>query len=128
MPGVILWTSTAASVEVYGTYGTAQAGFPLRPLLSWIPVTYMVPSHLHTLLWDVDVSAFEPSEFPDYTILRVLELGNEDAVRWLRATFSEQQILQVLRTERRLSRKSANFWALVYGIPADAVAALRQNP
>jgi hypothetical protein len=88
----------------------------------------MVPSHLHTLFWDVDVSAFDPFKFPDYTILRVLELGDEEAVRWLRATFSEEQILKVLRTERRLSRKSANFWALVYKIPADAVAALHQNP
>jgi hypothetical protein len=58
----------------------------------------------------------------------VLELGDEDAVRWLRATFSEPEILRVLRTERRLSRKSANFWALVYRIPADTVAALHQNP
>jgi hypothetical protein len=105
-----------------------QAGFPPLRLLSWIPVTYMVPSHLHTLFWDVDVSAFEPSEYPDYTILRVLELGDQDAVRWLRSTFSEPEILGVLRTERRLSRKSANFWALVYGVPADAVAALHQNP
>ncbi len=87
----------------------------------------MVSSHLHTLFWDVDVSAFDPSKFPDYTILRVLELGDQDAVRWLRTTFAEQEILRVLRTERRLSRKSANFWALVYGIPADAVAALSQN-
>ena len=88
----------------------------------------MVPSHLHTLFWDVDVTVFDPSEFPAYTILRVLELGDQDAVLWLRATFSEDQILKVLRTERRLSRKSANFWALVYRIPADAVAALHQNP
>jgi hypothetical protein len=87
----------------------------------------MVPSHLHTLFWDVDVSAFEPSEYPDYTILRVLELGDEDAVRWLRTTFSEEQILKVLRTNRRLSRKSANFWALIYRIPADAVAALHDD-
>jgi hypothetical protein len=88
----------------------------------------MIPSHLHTLFWDVEVSVFEPSEYPDYTILRVLELGDEDAVQWLRASFSEQEILRVLRTERRLSRKSANFWALVYGIPADTVAALQPAP
>jgi hypothetical protein len=49
-------------------------------------------------------------------------------VQWLRASFSEQEILRVLRTERRLSRKSANFWALVYGIPADTVAALQPAP
>ena len=42
------------------------------------------------------------------------------------ANFSEPEILRVLRAERRLSRKSANFWALVYGIPADA--ALHRDP
>lgn len=88
----------------------------------------MIPSHLHALFWDVDVSAFRPAEYPDYTILRVLELGDEDAVRWLRATFPQEEICRVLRAERRLSRKSASFWALVYGIPTDAVAALHRNP
>jgi hypothetical protein len=39
--------------------------------------------------------------------------------------FSETRIVEVLRTERRLSRKSANFWALVYHLPSDEVAALK---
>jgi hypothetical protein len=43
----------------------------------------------------------------------------------LRGTFTEPQIVEVLRIERRLSRKSANFWALVYHIPSEEVAALR---
>ncbi len=88
----------------------------------------MIPAHLHALFWDVDVSTFHPAEYPDYAILRVLEMGDEDAVQWLRATFPAEEICRVLRTERRLSRKSANFWALVYGIPASTVAALQQNP
>ena len=43
---------------------------------------------------------------------------------WLRQTFSEAEIRRVLRDERRLSEKSANFWALVYKIPTREVAAL----
>ena len=53
-----------------------------------------------------------------------LELGDEDAVAWLRDTFTESEIVSLLRMERRLSRRSANFWALVYGVPTDQVAAL----
>jgi hypothetical protein len=49
----------------------------------------------------------------------VLEFGDKQAVKWMKETFSEGQIPEVIRTERRLSRKSANFWALVYHIPAD---------
>jgi hypothetical protein len=43
----------------------------------------------------------------------------------LKDTFSDAQIVDVVRTERRLSRRSANFWALVYGLSPDQVAALK---
>ena len=87
----------------------------------------MIPNQLRTLFWDIDIASFNPSDYPDYTIFRVLEFGDDDAIAWLRETFSEEEIRRVLRTERRLSPKSANFWALVYRIPAGQVAALAPN-
>ena len=84
----------------------------------------MIPRHLQTLFWDANLDTFTPEAYPDYTIFRVLELGDEAAVAWLRQTFSEEEIRRVLRAERRLSEKSANFWALVYGVPSREVAAL----
>ncbi len=84
----------------------------------------MIPSNLHALFWDIDLATFKPEDYPDYAIFRVLELGDEAAVRWLRQIFSEDEIRRVLSTERRLSAKSANFWALVYGVPAREVVAL----
>jgi hypothetical protein len=77
------------------------------------------------LFWDVNIENFNPTAYPDYTIARILELGNEHAVKWMKETFSEAEIKRVIATERRLSKKSANFWALVYGIAPDDVAALR---
>ncbi len=65
-----------------------------------------------------------PTEFPHYTITRVLEYGDRDAIAWMRETFSEAEIVSILRTERRLSRKSANFWALIYHVAPNEVAAL----
>lgn len=85
----------------------------------------MIPRHLRALFWDVNVDTFIPTAYPDYTIARILELGDEDAVKWLKEAFSEPDIKRVIATERRLSRKSANFWALIYGIARDNVAALR---
>jgi hypothetical protein len=87
----------------------------------------MIPSNLRALFWDVDLDSFNPAVYPEYTILRVLEYGDEDAVAWLRKAFSPEQICGVLRTERRLSQKAATFWALVYGIPADEAAALKEG-
>ena len=84
----------------------------------------MVPAEVRTLFWDTDLAAFDPASHPDYAIFRVLELGDDEAVAWLRETFPEHEIRRVLMTERRLSPKSATFWALVYGVPAERVAAL----
>jgi hypothetical protein len=84
----------------------------------------MIPQRLHPLFWDVNADSFSPESHPGYAILRVLEYGDQQAVSWLRQTFSEAQIREVIRSERRLSRKSAGFWALVYGIPANEVRAL----
>jgi len=84
----------------------------------------MIPSDLHGLFWDTDLNAFVPEAYPDYTILRVLEWGDERAVRWLQQTFPDAEVRRVLSTERRLSERSANFWALVYQMPHSEVAAL----
>lgn len=84
----------------------------------------MIPSRLQTLFWDTNLDTFRPEAYPDYTIFRVLEYGDGPAVAWLQETFSESEIRRVLCTECRLSRKSANFWALLYKVPFHDVAAL----
>jgi len=87
----------------------------------------MIPSNLQTLFWDTNLDNFEPEDYPDYTIFRVLEYGDEAALAWLRETFPESEILRVLRSEHRLSRKSANFWALIFQVPSREVAALNSS-
>ena len=84
----------------------------------------MVPNALQPLFWDIDLSTFQPSAHPDYTIFRVLEYGDDEAITWLRENFGSPEIRRVICAERRLSARSATFWALVYGIPAAEVAAL----
>lgn len=84
----------------------------------------MIPKHLAPLFWDIDLAAFDPQGHPAYTIGRVLEHGDADAVAWMRQSFAEAQIMEVLRSEHRLSARSANFWALVFHVPASDVASL----
>lgn len=87
----------------------------------------MLPNELQTIFWDVKLSEFDPAAHPDYTIFRVLEYGDSAAVQWLRSIFDEAEIVRVLRTERRLSPKSATYWALVYRVPQDQIAALLEQ-
>ncbi len=87
----------------------------------------MINNHLRLFFWDVNQESFDPHAYPEYTIFRLLEFGDEEAIAWLRAEFSHRQIEEVVRTERRLSARSANFWALVYRVPPEEVAALAQR-
>jgi hypothetical protein len=87
----------------------------------------MMPQNLRSLFWDINLKGFDPTCFPEYTIGRILEYGDREAVAWLRATFAEEAIKQVISGERRLSRRTANFWALAYGIPTRDVAALKAS-
>ena len=85
----------------------------------------MITKELQSLFWDTNTETFDPAAYPDYTIFRVLEYGDERAFVWLRETFDNAEIRRVIRTERRLSAKSATFWSLVYRLPARKVAALK---
>ncbi len=82
------------------------------------------PTHLNHLFWDVSLNSFDPFKYPAYTIGRILELGDENDVNWMRRNFSESDIKHVLTTTRGLSPRSANFWAIIYGVPRDQIAAL----
>jgi len=84
----------------------------------------VIPLHVRPFFWEIDTASFDPRSYPRYTIGRILELGNERAYSWLKEIFSEAEIKEVILHERRLTRRSANFWSLVYGLPRDTVAAL----
>lgn len=87
----------------------------------------MTQQDLRLLFWDTNLEGFDPAAYPRYTIERVLEYGDEEAVAWMRRTFTEEQILDVLRTDRKLTRLSANFWALLFNVPVEEVRALRND-
>jgi len=85
----------------------------------------MIANHLSSFFWDIDIDNFDPRSYPRYTIARLLEYGDLEAISWLKEQFSEETIEDVVRTERSLSPKSATFWALVYHIPSEEVITLK---
>ena len=85
----------------------------------------MIPKHFRSLFWDTNLEEFDPTAYPVYTIGRVLEHGDEEAVAWLLRIFTKEEIREVLRNDQHLSPFSANFWALFFELPVREVAALR---
>ena len=74
------------------------------------------PHSTHRFFWDVDPTQLDADAYPHYVLERLLDLGDVAAVRWMLASFSAPEIIDVLKTSRRLSPLSANFWALYFGV------------
>ncbi len=87
----------------------------------------MIAGHLRPFFWDVDIETFDPHSYPNYTVARLLEYGNAEAIAWLKEQFPEDTIKHVIRNDRALSPKTATFWALVYHIPSEEVASLKNQ-
>ena len=88
----------------------------------------MIPHDLRPFFWEVDADNLDLWEYRDYVIGRILEVGTQEAVSWMKATFPEERIKKVIRENHRLSPKSATYWALLYEIPTENVAALSHQP
>jgi hypothetical protein len=86
-----------------------------------------LPAGLRSLFWDVNITTFDPTAHPTFAVERVLERGDQAAARWLRDTFPEEIITEVLRGSHRLSARSATFWALVFNVPRDEVKVLSES-
>lgn len=84
-----------------------------------------VPQDLRWLFWDTDPSTLDLERHRKYVIERVLEFGNDAAYRWLLATFSQEDIVAVVKTSSRISRRTATMMANFYGLPKGEVHCLR---
>lgn len=82
------------------------------------------PSFLKKYFWDIKFEDLDPQKRSRYTIERLLEYGDEKAVRWMFKNFSEEAIKEALVSSRQLSLKSANFWAMYMGIDKEKVLCL----
>ena len=80
-----------------------------------------LPDCAYRYFWDIDPVSLDVSEYPYYVIERLLEYGDLPSVRWMEHRFSREEIVEVLKTSRSLSRKSASFWLNVFGVPRGEV-------
>lgn len=54
-------------------------------------------------------------------IERLLEYGNDAAIRWVRSAFSVESIADVVKNSRVISWRTANLWSLILGIPREQI-------
>ena len=83
-----------------------------------------LPDFLQPYFWEVDFTQLRLPDREVYVIERVLEYGDDRAIRWLKETFLPEKLADVVRRSRRLSPNTANLWSLVLDIPQDQVRCL----
>jgi hypothetical protein len=86
-----------------------------------------LPKALHRYFWDVDAKRLNIRKYRQFVIERILEFGDEKAIRWVRRTFGDDAIRQVVCQSRRISKRTANFWCLLLNIPKGKVACLSKR-
>jgi len=88
-----------------------------------------LPEVLRPLFWDMDVERLDPARDRDTIIPRIAEYGTDEAVRWLRATYGDEEIAPALEAGCHLvSRRTLNLWALWLKKPEDWCARIPSRP
>ena len=63
--------------------------------------------------WDIDPAKIDLRKNKAYIIERILETGDDKAVKWLFGAYSREEIKETLAGSRRISRKSSSYWAMI---------------
>lgn len=86
-----------------------------------------IPPFAQKYFWDVDARKLDADKYATYIIERLLEMGNPRSARWLLQRYSRRKIIGVLKKTRALSRMSANFWAVYFGLPRSEIRCLSKH-
>ena len=84
-----------------------------------------LPRRLYKFFWDVYPGRIDLDQYSEYVIARLLEHGDLGAIQWVMKFYRKEDIANVVKQSRQLSRKTANFWRLRLAIPKKAVYALK---
>jgi len=66
-----------------------------------------------SLFWDTNPDKIDTKKNALYIIERVLDLGNDEEVRWVRKFYDIAEIKKVVENPRRLMPETKNLWRLL---------------
>lgn len=85
-----------------------------------------LPSFLKPYFWDVDFNKLAPKKYKTFILKRVLDRGDDKAMRWLLKHYTKEDIKELITTTRDLSAKTANFWATYLKVDPKKVPCLQK--
>ena len=87
----------------------------------------MIPAFLVSgCFWDCDPREISLQSHRRFIIERVMEYGNDEAIKWLLRTYTHEELADVLRYSRALTAKTATCWANCLGVSEGDVICIRK--
>jgi hypothetical protein len=86
-----------------------------------------LPDSFKKFFWDINTDELDVEKYPKFVIERLLEHGDFDAIDWLKQNYQESKIQEVVRTSRRISPKTGNFFALYYNLPKHDLVCMQKH-
>ncbi len=74
-----------------------------------------LPDYLKKYFWDVDFTRLSEKD-SRFIINRLMDHGDEQAVQYLLNNFSRDQMTNIVKHSRSLSRRSRGFWKKYLGM------------
>lgn len=86
-----------------------------------------LPVGFSKYFWDVNPLTLDCARYKTFIIERLLDYGDMDSLKWINEEYPEDDIREVVIHSRRISPKTANFFAMYYGIPKEDVLCLKPH-
>lgn len=84
-----------------------------------------LPKFLAGYFWDVDFKKIDAKQSAPYIVHRILDKGNDEAIRWMFKSYDKNLIKEIVTKRRGFSPKTANFWADLLNIDKTKVICLQ---
>ncbi|WP_435051123.1 DUF6922 domain-containing protein [Desulfatiglans anilini] len=84
------------------------------------PASEQLPNEIRIFFWDVDPEKLSVVESAHFIISRLMEHGDENALRFLLKHYDRNELVRVLRNSRSISKRSRIFWSLFFGITKES--------
>lgn len=76
-----------------------------------------------SLFWDVDVQTLDTAKHGRFIIERILSRGDMDDIAWMKGTYDDNTITDVLRASRTIDPRSLNFWCNYFSVSPETCTA-----
>jgi hypothetical protein len=103
---------------------------PMKPikLLDLSPAQpFPIPDNMTYLFWDIDINLVDKIRHKKLIIERILRLGRPESISWLLNIYTNNEIIEVVKKTRNIDRKTANYWAIHFGIPREEIVCLNMQ-